>query len=423
MVEKEECMDIWSLKRQGFSDSAIGRRVGLDRRTVKKYLEKKEFPKYSTVNRASDLEPYHGLIEGWLSQEDYKSTRIHDLVKLQGYEGGYETVKRFVRTVKKKRDQIAYIRFETMPGLQAQMDFGDFKVVNADGSETTIYAFVIVLGFSRHMYVEFIEKCTLTPFLDCHCNAFGYFGGVPGEILYDNMKNVVVRRHVGHVQFNDTIMDFGAHYGFKPVACPPYSPWYKGKVERPIDYIRERFWRGYHYTGIEQVNKDVRQWLDTIAFTRVHGTTKQKVSDRFAAEKSHLGEIPNRPYDTSEKAVRKVYKDCQLSFCGNRYVVSHKCVGKKLLLKIKNGIVRIYDDAELIVVYKIPEDKGNLLADPRFYAALKQDKEQMRRKYKIPTGKGKATRGLLKHGFIHETVQKRPLSVYENIAGGTSCLN
>jgi len=129
MVTKEKCMDIWSLKRQGFSYVAIGRRVGLDRRTVKKYLEKKEFPKYNTVNRTSDLEPYHKLIEGWLSQEDYKATRIRDLVVMQGYQGGYETVKRFVSKVKKKRDRVAYIRFETIPGLQAQMDFGDFKVV------------------------------------------------------------------------------------------------------------------------------------------------------------------------------------------------------------------------------------------------------------------------------------------------------
>ena len=423
MVTKEKCMDIWSLKRQGFSYVAIGRRVGLDRRTVKKYLEKKEFPKYNTVNRTSDLEPYHELIEGWLSEEDYKATRIRDLVVMQGYQGGYETVKRFVRKVKKKRDRIAYIRFETIPGLQAQMDFGDFKVVNPDGSETTIYAFVIVLGFSRHMYVEFIDKCTMTPFLDCHCNAFGYFGGVPGEILYDNMKNVVVRRNVGHVQFNDTIVDFGAHYGFKPVACPPYSPWYKGKVERPIDYIRERFWRGYNYTTTEQLNKDVIEWLDTVASPRVHGTTKQKVCERFTTEKPHLGEIPNRPYDTSEKVTRKVYKDCQLSFDGNRYVVSHKCVGKKLLLKIKNGIIRIYDDAELIVVYRIPEGKGNLVADPRFYAALKKDKEQKKRKYRFPAGKGKATRGILKHGLKHETVQKRPLSAYENMVGGTACPN
>jgi uncharacterized membrane-anchored protein len=147
------------------------------------------------------------------------------------------------------------------------------------------------------------------------------------------------------------------------------------------------------------------------------------VIERFTVEKSHLGELPNRPYDTSEKATRKVYKDCQISFNANRYLVPHKYVGKKVLLKVKNGIIQIYHDEELLVVYRIPEGKGKLVADPRFYAALKKDKEQLKRKYRVPKGKAKATRGLLKHGLIHETVQKRPLSVYEELAGGASCLN
>jgi hypothetical protein len=97
--------------------------------------------------------------------------------------------------------------------------------------------------------------------------------------------------------------------------------------------------------------------------------------------------------------------------------------GRRFFLKVKDGIIRIYHDENLLVVYRIPEGKGKLVADPRFYAALKKDKEQLRRKYRVPKGKAKATRGLLKHGLIHETVQKRPLSVYENLAGGGSCLN
>ncbi|MFQ5606272.1 MAG: IS21 family transposase [bacterium] len=416
-------MDIWSLKKQGYSDSAIGRKVGLDRRTVKKYLENKEFPRYSAVNRKSDLEQYHRLIEDWLSQENYQATRIHDLVVLQGYEGSYDTVKRFVRQVKERRDRVAYVRFETVPGLQAQVDFGDFKVTDSAGNETTVYAFVMVLGFSRHKYVEFIDRCTMTTFLDCHCNAFGYFGGVVGEILYDNMKNVVIRRYVGGVDFNKTFLDFAAHYGFKPVACPPYSPWVKGKVERPMDFIRERFWRGYHYTTLEQGNRDMRQWLETVS-NRIHGTTKQKVIDRFATEKTILGEIPNRPYDTSEKVARKVYKDCQLSFDGNRYLVPHQYVGKKVLLKIKNGKVGIFYDEKFLVAYVIPQGKGELVGDERFYKALKEDREQAKRKYRVPRGgKGKATRGLLKDGLRYEKVQQRPVADYEELVGGAPCLN
>jgi len=284
------------------------------------------------------------------------------------------------------------------------------------------------------MYIEFIDRCTMTAFLDCHKNAFGYFGGVPGEILYDNMKNVVVKHLVGKVKFNDTMMDFACHYGFKPIACPPYSPWCKGKVERPIDYVRERFWRGYVCWGREKANEDALKWLNTVAIERVHGTTKQKVSERFAAERNSLGSIPQRPYDTAEKFVRKVHKDCGFSFGGNRYVVSHRCVGREVLVKVKDGIMRIYLDDELITSYPLESGKGKVAAHPRFYEELKADQEQIRRKYRKPYGKGKATIGLVSHNNYRVDVQVRDLAVYDQLAGdgiipagdgkgGTPCQN
>lgn len=413
MVGKEECMDIWALKRQGYSNRAIARTLGIHRKTVKKYLEDREFPRYRAVERKSGLKPFYSLIDGWLSAEDYQATRIHEMLMQQGYRGSYETVKRYVREVKEKRDRIAYVRFETMPGQQAQVDFADFQVVSQSGTVETLYVFIMVLGYSRHLYVEFIERCTMTTFLDCHGKAFRFFGGLPMEILYDNMRNVVVRRHVGTTKFNGTFLDFSAHYGFRPVACPPYSPWYKGKVERPIEYVRERFWRGYQYADLERLNRDVLEWNDTVAAARIHGTTKEKVCDRFERERNHLGDLPNRAYDTSEKVMRKVYKDCQVSFGGNRYVMPHTLVGRVVTLRVKNGVIRVYDDDTLHVVYHIPEGKGHLVSHPEFYEALKRDKEQLRRKYRIPVGKAKATRGLLKDGLIHELVQRRPLSVYD----------
>lgn len=127
--------------------------------------------------------------------------------------------------------------------------------------------------------------------------------------------------------------------------------------------------------------------------------------------------MPNRPYDTSEKVFRPVYKDCQFSFGGNRYVVPHTMVGKPVLLKIKNGTLRVYNDDTLVAEYEIPETKGQLLAHPRFYEALKKDKEQMQRKYRAPLGKGKATRGLVKNGLVHELVQRRPLAAYDALLG------
>ena len=132
MIGKETTMDIWTLSRQGYSERAIARKLGLNRRTVSKYLKEGEIPQYKTVHRVSGLEPYHGMIQDWLSQDDYNATRIYGWLKLQGYEGSYETVKRFVRTEKEEKNRIAYVRFETLPGAQAQVDFADFQIKGVD---------------------------------------------------------------------------------------------------------------------------------------------------------------------------------------------------------------------------------------------------------------------------------------------------
>jgi transposase len=412
MIIPEEVMTIRSLKKQGYSEREIARKTGLHRETVKKYLDSGELPIYKKINRQSKLDMFKPLIEGWLSQENYQASRIHELLMCEGFEGSYDVVQRHVKTIKEKRDRAAYVRFETMPGQQAQVDFADLKIKCEDGSELTIYCFVMVLGYSRHMYVELIDKCTMTNFLACHQHAFGFFGGIPSEILYDNMKNVVIKRILNKVQWNKEFSSFAMHYGYKPLLTPTYSPWAKGKVERPIKYVRERFWRGYQFINIAQTNINIRQWINAVAGTRIHGTTREKVLLRFAREKSYLGVLPRSSYDISEKARRKVHKDCQLSFGANRYVVPHESVGKKVLLKIRDGIMRIFDNDQMVAVYKIPQGKGQVIANPKFYQRLRRDKEQLRKKYRKPYGKAKATRGLVKDGMQYE-VMKRSLSEYD----------
>jgi transposase len=276
MVKRGAVMDIWLLHRQGLSFREIGRRVGLDRRTVKKYVEAEGFPLYQTRKRTSKLARYYGLIRDWLESDDYTATWIHDRLKLQGFTGSYDIVKRFVNREKSRQGRIAYVRFETEPGLQAQVDFSEFKVIEPEGRESTYYLFSLVLGYSRVMYAELVDRCTMKNFLECHQRAFGYIGGIPCEILYDNMKNVVIRRLVGRVKWNARFSDFAGHYRFKPIACPPYSPWYKGKVERPFDYIRERFWRGYRFMEIDRTNGELQAWLDQTIRKRSGSTKLEK---------------------------------------------------------------------------------------------------------------------------------------------------
>ncbi|WP_073379637.1 IS21 family transposase [Desulfofustis glycolicus] len=414
-------MDIISLQRQGFSQRDIAKKLGIHRNTVKKYLENPAVPAYhKSIKRASILDPYRQLIDDYLAEDDYKATWIHERLQQRGYEGSYRTVQAYVREVKDRRHRLAYTRFETEPGCQAQVDWGDFRIDNGNGSSSTRYLFLMVLGYSRAFYIEFVEACTLESFLDCHIRAFSYLHGVPGEVLYDNMKQVVVGRAGGAAVFNNEFLHFAHHYRFSPKACPPYSPWVKGKVERPIDYVRQRFWRGYRYTTMEKLNRDARSWLDVTANRRIHGTHKQPVDQRWHQEQDSLQPLPPAPYDTSLKVFRKVYKDCQLSYNANRYLVPHHVVGKTVMLKIKQGRISIYDDQTLLVTYQEANGTNQTVGNRLFYDQLRQDRDQLQRKYR--TSKGAATRGL-DNGSLFPEVTHRPLAEYEQYANGGASWN
>ena len=416
MISKEVFMDIIALHRNGYGIRKISRTLHIHRDTVKRHLESETFPQYrKQKRRPSILEPYCAMIRDFLEEDAYQATWIFDRIRKAGYRGRYGIVRDYVRSIKEQKTRLAFIRFETEPGRQAQFDWGDFQVVEPSGRTTTIFAFVLVLGYSRALYAEFMERCTLESFMDGHIRAFRYLKGVSAEILYDNLKHVVIGRDQGRPVFNTEFLHFAHHYGFQPQAAPPYSPWVKGKVERPIDYIRERFWRGYAFSSIEKANEDLLAWLNETANLRIHGTHHRPVNERWQEEIPHLGRLPLPDYDTSLKVFRKVYRDCQVSYNTNRYVVPHRAVGKRVMLKVKNGVIRIYHDQDLLVDYLEPQGKHHLVSHPRFYEELRRDKEQLKRKY--GRAKGKATRGL-SLGSLWVDVAARPLAEYEKYARG-----
>ncbi len=416
MITKEKFMDIHSLRREGWSMRAIAKKLGIHRKTVKNHLEADSLPQYrKRRSRPSLLDPFKPVIRDYLEQDDYQATWILERLRNMGYGGSYETLRDYIRPLKEQKHRLAYLRFETEPGRQGQIDFGDFQIREANGSHTTVYAFALVLGFSRAMHVEFIERCTLESFLDCHLDAFRYLGGVPAELLYDNMKNVVVDRRDGKPNFNLEFLHFAHHCGFRPKVCPPYSPWVKGKVERPLAYIRERFWRGYTFTTIAALNRDITAWLDKTANRRVHGTHRLPVDQRWRQETAQLGTLPPMDYDTSLKVYRTVYKDCQVSYNTNRYLLPHQLVGKKVLLKIKSGTIRVFHDHDFIVSYREAAGRHELVGNRLFYEQLKRDQAQLHRKY--GRGKGKATRGLA-NGSLFPQVSHRPLAEYDRFAQG-----
>lgn len=414
------------LHRSGVKQRQIAKRLGISRNTVKKYIEKPDIILSRPVHfeRKSLLDPYKANIDAWLEEDDgYTAVRIFERMKTMGFTGSYEIVKRRVSVLKKDRQKVAYVRFETEPGYQAQVDFGEFQIEQADGSVKKLYLFSMILGYSRKIYGELIERCDLQSFLDCHIKAFKYFGGVPEEILYDRMKNVFIGRIAGKDKFNDTLTGFALHYGYKPVVAPAYAAWVKGKVERPYSFIREGFWRGYGYVYLKTANHDLAEWLK-IKEERVHGTTHEVVSQRFVKESPHLKNLPLNEFDTSYRIYRSVYKDCTVRFEGNSYVVSHKLVGKEIILKVKDGVMRIFADDILVVTYNIPEGKGHLVQDKKFYEVLKKDQEMNRRKYGNAKhykhkGRAKHTISPVKSPYDIE-VAIRPAAIYDQ-AGGISC--
>jgi transposase len=408
------------MHRRGLSQRQIAKKLGISRNTVKKYIENRGDPEeQKTIKRKSLLDSYQDNIAYWLNDDlEYRATWIYDRLANMGFTGSYEIVKRKVHEIKVKQQRVAYMRFETEPGFQAQVDFGSFQVENADGTIRTLYLFSMILGYSRKIYGELIDRCDLPAFLDCHIHAFDYLGGVPEEILYDRMKNVYIGKLAGREKFNSTLLGFALHYGFKPEVTPAYASWVKGKVERPYNFIREGFWRGYGFICRSTANRDLLRWLEK-KDERVHGTTREVVSVRFKRERTHLNVLPPKAFDTSYRVYRNVFKDCTVRFECNSYVVAHTLVGKKLLLRVKNKDMRIFDDDCLIVAYKIPEGKGHLVQDKKFYEALRADKEMNKRKYshgKRSKGRAKSTISPLKPRYDMD-VEVRSTHIYDTAAG------
>jgi transposase len=348
-------LDILTLYRKGLTQRAIARRLGISRNTVKKYIEDPELVLVSEKPRLrkSLLDPFKDNIGAWLDEDDYKATWIYDRLVNMGFPGSYEIVKRRVHLLKDRRQKVAYMRFETEPGYQAQVDFAEFQVEHTNGRIEKLYLFSMILGYSRKIYGELIEHCDLPTFLDCHIRAFDFFGGVPDQILYDRMKNVYIGRLAGRHRFNNALVGLALHYGFTPQVAPAYAAWVKGKVERPYSFIREGFWRGYGYFYLATANRDLTAWL-TKKEQRVHGTTHEVVITRFERERPHLKTLPPQPYDTSYRIFRKVYKDCTVRFEGNSFVAPHLLVGKRIILRVKNHDMRIFDDDRL----SYPIDQG-----------------------------------------------------------------
>ena len=242
------------------------------------------------------LDPYKGIIDTRLDEFPRLSAqRLFDEVRTAGYTGGYGRVRDYVYAVRPRDPVEPTIRFETPPGRQGQVDFGTFTLPWGRR-----HALLVVLGHSRLLWLRFYQRQTMAVLIDGLENAFARFGGVPQELLFDQMRAVVLsddRTGGGELVLNAEFLRFAAHWGFMPRSCRPYRAQTKGKVERPIRYLRENFFYGRTFVNDEDLNEQATRWLDGTASVRQHGTTGERPVDRFErAEKEALGALAGRPY-------------------------------------------------------------------------------------------------------------------------------
>ncbi|RWP38191.1 IS21 family transposase, partial [Mesorhizobium sp.] len=303
MVQLGELLMILDLHRQGLSVTAIARRTGRDPKTVRKYIERGlELPAYGPrqAGRPNKIVPFVDYLRERVSAfPDLSAVRLTREIRERGYDGAYTAVKRFVAAIRPQEQVRPFeVRFETPAGYQAQIDFARFvtEFTDAPGVTRIVWLFSLVLGHSRYIFARYVMHQDLQTLLRCHMQAFDAIGGVPIEILYDRMKTAVTGEdNEGHIIYNRSLLALAKHFGFQPRACRPYRAKTKGKVERPFRYIREDFFLARSFRNLEDLNEQLRDWLDTVANARLHGTTQRIVSEAFAAEQPELQPLPAVP--------------------------------------------------------------------------------------------------------------------------------
>jgi transposase len=305
MIGRETRMLLRHYLEEGLTKSALARQLGISRDTIHRWIRSGELDRDLDEEAArygprppvpTKLDPYREMIRQRLEDfPDLTSTRLLEEVRAAGYTGSYTQLKVYVRGIRPAPRPDPLIRFETEPGQQAQVDFAHFKLPWG-----TRYALLVVLGYSRLLWVRFFERQDMRTVFTGLEAAFASFGGVPREILFDQMRAVItrdLRPEGGRLIENAEFLRFAAHWGFRARSCRPYRAKTKGKVERPIRYLRESFFYGRTFISDADLDEQLVRWLSRTANQRIHGTTRERPLERFMTGERHLLQpLAARPY-------------------------------------------------------------------------------------------------------------------------------
>jgi len=364
-------MEIRNDRLKGMSYTEISRKYHIDPRTAKKYAESPHRPEYTLSEpKPNKLDKYKQQVDLWLEEAPYSAVRVHEKLMEQGFDGCYTIVRDYVRCKKMDLDEKATVRFETMPGVQGQMDwayFEDHRVLE-NGRIQKLYCFLLILGYSRTRYIEFVTDMSTNTLIRCHANAFRYLGGYPEEMLYDNMKQVVIKRLLKQEDstLNRQFEDFAGFYGFKPILCRPYRGQTKGKVERTVQFVRDNFMVGIKYNSLDDLNGQALAWCNKVN-GKVHATTGEIPFERL--KKEGLNPL-KREYIIDKINLRRVQKDCLISYAGNQYSVPSEYVGKDVAVIGLDNMLAAYHEGKQIALHRLSYQKRDMAVNAHHYRRL-----------------------------------------------------
>jgi len=372
MIDRQTVFEIHRLHNLGWKERKIARKLAISRPTVRKYIEDPEPVRQHRNPRTSKLDPFRDLIQAFLEKDpEVNAPVVLQRIGKQGFDGKITIVRDYLRALRgQRRLRTAFIRFESDPGKQMQIDWGHFGHLVYKDTKRKLYALAVIESYSRMIYVEFTHRQNQSALHQCLLNAFTFFAGTPQEIVVDNMVTAVIERKGSLIRFNDAFLDFLRVFTIVPIACNVAAPHEKGKIENAIKYLRYNFWPLRTFADLDDVNRQVRRWMDTVANARVHQTTLECPRDRF--EGVGLSPLPELFPDCRETETLKVYNDFAVRFDGNTYTTPPWAIGKRVTLKADRRTVIIFHQHRKLAVHDRCWQRGQRVETP-------SHKEQVRK--------------------------------------------
>jgi transposase len=347
---------------EGWRIETVARRYGVHHSVVRRALREDAGERPAPTSTLDPFKPY--IVERLVEFPNLSSVRLHQELVARGLKLGITQVRRYVAQIRPPRPRKAYLRIETDPGEQAQVDWGSFGQMRIGSTQRPLSVFAMVLSWSRALFLDFALDQKMETFLRMHKAALEFFGGVPKRIVYDNLKSVVLH-HIGStVQFNPRFLVFAGHYLFEATAAPVRYPEYKGRVEAVIKFIRSSFFYGRAFSSLDDLREKAALWRDQVANERLHATTRERPAQRLVVERPRLRALPERPFDTDLVIPLIVSKEARVRLDTNTYSVPVQFVGKTVHLRADDRTVRIVCDGQQIARHARCWDRRRHVEDP-----------------------------------------------------------